>query len=834
MMLRNQKYARMQAMRMLGVLMLFGLSLLDVAHADIRRVEPGKILRLRPDEGLLVIGVDTSAPLHSAHFRRVESVFDGAALRLLDRGRTGALYVATAGSYRWDDIYLTRAFHYELGDRDDLTFEVMAGAISYGGDLIFRLQRQDRGRMHVTNRGLRALDWLDKEHPGLLAQFEFHVAGEYPDPFPAFYLDARKDRSPASWHRDKSSLVPHPAEASISALDLWRHGHIDKVDINASGDMLAEAVVEGARWGLDLIDLKAGTATRIDNVDVPIARIDWSGDRAIVLSLGNPGMPQAVSIIHIGAPDPVSRLRQFRRIGMPGYGRLLDPLPNDPDHILFTSIDRRGGLMVHRVDINRDDDVHSVDLQARKRINHGVKNDIDWITDGDGNLRAAWVQGEDGARLLHWRDGEFHEVRLPRDEYFDPVALSADGSTLFALTDHGREQRDLVEFDPAQAVIRRTVFSKPGVDVISPLFDARRALIGVTYYDAGRIVSEYFAREDADIAQLLRDAFPGLGVRELDRDTSGDHRILWVDGSDRSPAIFHLDVRARRAELIDEHRPWLVEKKLAQSQRIEIVAEDGLRIEAFLTLPTTADKVPLIVFPHGGPIGVVDTRHFDPQVQFLAAHGFAVLQVNFRGSDGFGRAFRDAGKRSAGTAIEDDIDAAIEHVLTRFPIDAERMCIVGGSYGGYSALMAAIRWPNRFRCAISIAGVTDWALQFTASDTARNKNARALLADYFGDPRTDAAQIMRVSPVYRANELKIPVMLAHGTADDRVEYEHSLRLLRMLNFEGRPPTLLTLEKEGHALIELRSEVLLWNGVVGFLQKHLIESTAEAAEQSSEM
>jgi dipeptidyl aminopeptidase/acylaminoacyl peptidase len=207
-------------------------------------------------------------------------------------------------------------------------------------------------------------------------------------------------------------------------------------------------------------------------------------------------------------------------------------------------------------------------------------------------------------------------------------------------------------------------------------------------------------------------------------------------------------------------------------------------------------------------------------VQFLAGLGYAVLQVNFRGSEGYGRSFREAAEGNYGSLIEDDIDAAISQVLAEHPLDPNRICILGSSYGGYSALIASLRWPERFRCAASIAGVTDRLLRFSASDGAQSAEGRAELEKLMGDPNTDPDALQRASPVYRHAELKLPVLLAHGRADRRVDAEHSRRLERVLSQTGKPPVTLYFDTEGHGLSQTSNQQQLWTSIAAFLQQHL--------------
>jgi dipeptidyl aminopeptidase/acylaminoacyl peptidase len=194
--------------------------------------------------------------------------------------------------------------------------------------------------------------------------------------------------------------------------------------------------------------------------------------------------------------------------------------------------------------------------------------------------------------------------------------------------------------------------------------------------------------------------------------------------------------------------------------------------------------------------------------------------VNFRGSAGYGRAYLEAGRGGHGGSIEDDIDRALQVALAKFPLDEKRMCAMGTSYGGYSALISAVRWPDRYRCAISISGVSDRILFFTASDSAHTAAGRHNLEKYIDDPNTDLERIYQTSPVYRYEELKTPLLLVHGVQDERVDFEHTLRLSRMLNLAGRPPALIELPDEGHGVNLSKNIAKVYPAIAAFLRQYL--------------
>ena len=790
--------------------------------AGVRKVDPGESIELEPDEGLLVIGVDTPIDLKYLRVKRNGAWFDAGSLRSMKAGLTSQLYVVPEGKYRWDEVSVGY-FRFVMGDDEEYAFDVKPGVINYPGHLVFRPRGDFHALLHVTNRGLLSLDWLQQQHPTLIAEHELAYAGHYPDPFPAAY---RAARTGASKPEDVTRDPPAAGKLPISIADLWRDSRIADIDLNAAGDLLAlvinERVGEQLTSSVQMVDLIGLTSQHVLSAPEPIRRIDWSGDRALVVSVDATARQDAVFVLRASEARP-SASRRYERLNVPRLGLLVDALPEDPDHILFSTTDSRNDRRVHRLDIRTQKGLDDFRFQLKSAIDGGIDNDLAWFADGRGRLRAALAIEDDAVVLMHGQDGAFRKV-LDADaiDGFTPMALSADGDMLYGWTDKDRAQRDLVEFDPAKGSIGKTLFSRAGHDVQGVLFDSRRNLIGASYFEGGQVVSHYFDEDDTRHYLSLRQAFPDKSIAVLDRDADAKNFVLLVGGSDEPGSIYHYDAVAKRASLIEQTRPWLSGKRLGRARIVKAKSKDGFAIEAYLTLPPgePSAKLPLVVFPHGGPIGIRDSRYFDPEVQFLVSLGYAVLQVNFRGSEGFGTAFREAGRRSYGTLIEDDIDVALSAALAEYPLDPDRMCVIGASYGGYSALVSAIRWPERFRCVVSMSGISDQLLFFTASDSGRSAEGRKALEQAIGDPRRDLDAMRRNSPLYRIDALDAPVMLVHGTEDLRVDQEHSRRLVRMLNLAGRPPTAIVLEGEGHGIEDKKNMKRVWEGVAGFLRAHL--------------
>jgi len=794
------------------------LFLVTQAHASIREVDPGDTPHIGANEGFLVIAVDTDFAIEALRLQRSGSL----SAELLGDIKPGVklqLYVASAGEYNFDHISPGRSgYQYRLGNDAEFHFAVKAGVINYPGDLIVRKAGFLQANIWLSNRGLRAMDWMETTHPSLQS-YRLSYTGLYPDPFPDFYREKRGTRAMDVATFDAPTKPPVDDKLPIDIEDLWRPSRVEMVRINGGGDLVAEVSRDKDVWNVDLINLMRATSVRLVKTEASVAALDWKTDRTLILTLSRE-VPRNVAVIQITDADADHPHAEM--FSAPRAGYVVDMLASDTTHILFGSQSPSGHLRVDRIDVSSKQAIEASTFKD-DRLNSGVLGATDWLADGTGKLRAAIAPKDGKTTLFYGAEGNYRAITLPGSPgSLRPVGLAPEGDLIYALADEGRSQRDLVTFDPVSQTIRSTLFSKPRVDVESLLVDRHRRAVGVLYYQEGNLVSEYFDAERARLNANVARAFPGESVVITDYDDTERHVILRVDSATRPATYFHLDMTKNRASVLDDGHPWFQGRTFAPTTVIHANGTDGLPIEAFLTLPkTTPDKPrPLVVVAHGGPIGIRDAVRFDPNVQLIASLGYAVLQVNFRGSEGYGKAFREAGKGQYGTLIEDDIDAALTAALSSYPLDKQRMCALGMSYGGYSSLISSIRWPGRFRCVISMMGVSDWPLLFTASDSGRSKSGRKALEDAFGDPRLNMDSQLKTSPLYKYEELKTPLLLVHGTEDQRVDFEHTRRLERMLALADHRPSLIELKGAAHGITTPEERKLVWPAVARFLEDHL--------------
>jgi dipeptidyl aminopeptidase/acylaminoacyl peptidase len=262
---------------------------------------------------------------------------------------------------------------------------------------------------------------------------------------------------------------------------------------------------------------------------------------------------------------------------------------------------------------------------------------------------------------------------------------------------------------------------------------------------------------------------------------------------------------------------------MAPMKAIQFQARDGLAIKGYLTLPKGASgrNMPMVVLPHGGPFFVSDAWEYTPEVQLLASAGYAVLQVNFRGSDDRGRWFSQAGARQWGGTMQDDVTDATRWAIGQGIADASRICIYGSSYGAYAALEGAAKEPGLYKCAAGYVGVYDLPMMFSEGDTRELASGRTYLHDWIGEP----SQLGAVSPVNQADRIKVPVFLAAGREDERAPVGHTERMESALKRAGVPVETLYYDGEGHGFYKPEHRREFYARLLAFLSRSLGGATA---------
>jgi dipeptidyl aminopeptidase/acylaminoacyl peptidase len=782
-------------------------------------VAQAAVPELRRGQGLLVLGVASDVPIDRLRIERLDGPFGGWT-RAFTEGDSVALRAVPAGSYRIALIEFHGGRYIDLPSRFDLVFDVREGVASYPGTLELRQKGFSAWSATLTNRAARIIGALERQHGAAAPSIEY--TGRGPDPFPQFLRDLRA-ATPGNALPAAVPFADEPVARGIPAATIFDTRGVAAVRISPDGRRIADASRTADGWRVAVLDLTDGEAIEVYAGPLPVTDIAWASAQTLVIGAWAGFSGSRAVVVRF---DGRAGGRPVRAEVIPYEGRLLSRVRGDPGRIVFLRqvVGDDDPLQLHRVAVDGARIKHG-DFRRAARLDAGLDDDSGWLVDSSGALRIA-ITGELASRKVMFREGNGRKWRqllaIDSLDTFLPVAMAADGRGFYAVTDHGRAQRDLLRYRVDDPTSPEVVHSLAGTDIENAIVRAADgAVIGVQYQRDGQLESVHFDEGLRSLQAGMRAALPGQRVAIIDLSDDGKRALVLASGPTDPGTWYLLDRRAATLEPLGRFAPHLADLAFREPQLVEVPSGGGATLQAILTMPEPGPaRAPLVVMPHGGPIAVADNLEFDRAVQYLVSRGYAVLQVNYRGSDGFGRAFREAGMRSQGRGIEDDIEAAIDHVLARHPLDRDRVALAGASYGGYSALMGLVRAPDRYRCAVSIAGVGDIPLQFTSSDSSRDAARRALLARIWGDPLQELDALRQVSPVYRGDAIRAPVLLVHGLDDERVVSEHSERMRLVLQLRGAAVSTVAIEDEGHSLSGPGTRARVYGHVAAFLDRCL--------------
>lgn len=489
---------------------------------------------------------------------------------------------------------------------------------------------------------------------------------------------------------------------------------------------------------------------------------------------------------------------------------VIDLLPDDPEHVLMPIVEDYG-QGVARVDIYKNR-IRKL-LQARRSVwgywsdgrgNPRIRRDVD-KTHSDLQVRLA---GEERWRPLHRYEPEDLE-----DEYW-PVGFGPDPDTLFVLDLHEGRIALFEEKLSKAGSVRTLVYSHPEVDLGGVLSLGKFGRPVGVHYTLDRPIAHYF---DARVREFDGQIREELGDRSLTFvDESWDRRFYLVHASSDVDGgrYYRFDSESGELMLVTVQHPWLEEEPLAPMTPVRFEAEDGVEVPGYLTRLEKggARPAPTIVLPHGGP-DARDVWGYDWFTQFFASQGYVVLQANYRGSGGYGDAWQGEGGYKGWRRVVADIEAGVRHLVATNVADPERICIVGWSFGGYAALMSAIEHPSRYRCVVSIAGVTDPADLVSASWGLGRRFRKAQIG-------RDPEVVKQGAPERRASEIQAPVMLVHAEKDINVRFDHGEKMRDALEREDKPMVFVEYEDDDHQIHRQPNRIDMLQRIGVFLETHL--------------
>ncbi|UGB37286.1 alpha/beta hydrolase family protein [Frateuria soli] len=323
----------------------------------------------------------------------------------------------------------------------------------------------------------------------------------------------------------------------------------------------------------------------------------------------------------------------------------------------------------------------------------------------------------------------------------------------------------------------------------------------------------------AKLHMALSKAFPGSFVDFLNYSDDGK-QLLFLVSSDRDPGSYYLiDTTSFKVRKLFAIEPWIDPAKMAERRPLRFKASDGTELEAILTIPPGRPErnLPMVLLPHGGPYWTSDDWYYDNNAQFLASRGYLVLQVNYRGSSGRGKNFSESGYLKWGTRIQQDLIDGVKWAIDQHYADAGRICVFGASFGGYSAMMAPIRAPGLFKCAVGYAGVYDLKMMYNKGDVRRRESGRSYLTTVIGK---DDAALDANSPDKLADRIDVPVLLIHGEDDERAPFAQAKAMRAALEAAHKPYEWMSKPHEEHGFFSEKNNVELYNTLQAFLEKYI--------------
>jgi dipeptidyl aminopeptidase/acylaminoacyl peptidase len=630
-----------------------------------------------------------------------------------------------------------------------------------------------------------------------------------------------------------------------------KYDEFGDIKLSPSGEHAAYMTGKYGRSAVAVISMKDRKITGGGRVPdgFEVYDFDWVSNTRLVYQIAErqPGMAKPSPTGEMGAIDIDNKNNKFiygYRAGEQTTGthlkvreasyatpEIIEPLLADQKNILIAEYPWKEGASAWH------DDPDAKPLITRLNVYTGEKHSLGraplagatLLADHNEQVRFAIGLNDHFKLTVLWKPdpkGDWTAFELPgfQDQSVIPRLLTEDNrSVIFTGTRDKESLVALYSLDLTTKEISK-LYGFEKTDVASVIMDfAGRNVVGVVSYLDKPLV--HWLNEDDRSAKLYRAlsrAFPNQTVEIASATRDGRIAVVSVS-SDVNPGDYYLfDTQTMKADYLQAASKWIDPAAMRPKEPFSMKARDGVELHGYVTQPAGTGPFPLVVLPHGGPHGVRDYWDYDWEVQLLANRGYAVLQVNFRGSGGFGDEFEESGFGNWGASMQDDVTDATQWTIEKKIASAERICIFGASYGGYAALQGAVREPKLYKCAIGYAGIYDLELMLSSADIPRSKSGREYLRQALGDDRN---RMHAYSPVYNADKIQVPVLLIHGKEDGRADFEQAKRMKAALVKNNKQLEWMALSREGHGVYDEETRREVYERIIAFLDRNLKNGAA---------
>lgn len=451
-----------------------------------------------------------------------------------------------------------------------------------------------------------------------------------------------------------------------------------------------------------------------------------------------------------------------------------------------------------------------------------------WMTDHDGRLRMATAIVDGVNTQILYRDTEDEPFRPVLTTNFRDVVsfmeFTPDNKEVYAATNLHRDKTILVRMNPATCEELEVLYENERYDIASISYSRKRKkLLSVYCTGHKEPVRHYFDAEEEQLRQRIKAHFPNQRYGIADTDKAEANYLIYVGGDRTRGSYWHYNALTDEAKKIADLAPWIKPDEMNAMHPVSYTTRDGLQIEAYLTLPDgltpdTAKQLPVVVNPHGGP-WARDCWGYSSEVQFLSNRGYAVFQMNFRGSTGYGRHFLEASYKQWGLKMQDDITDGVKWLIEQGIANPNRIAIYGGSYGGYATLAGLTFTPDLYACGIDYVGVSN-LFTFMQTIPPYWRPMLEMMYEQVGHPEHDADQLAATSPALHADKIKVPLFVAQGANDPRVNKAESDQMVEALRQRGVVVEYMVKDNEGHGFHNQENRFDFYRAMERFLEAHL--------------
>jgi dipeptidyl aminopeptidase/acylaminoacyl peptidase len=485
------------------------------------------------------------------------------------------------------------------------------------------------------------------------------------------------------------------------------------------------------------------------------------------------------------------------------------------DHVLV-SLNRRDSTVF---------DAYRLNIQSGKLslLLKNPGNITKWYSDPAGKLRMA-IASDGVNETLLYRDDESQKLSPVLTNNFKtsilPVAFSADNSCIYALSNKNRDKMALVELDCKSGMEHRTIYSNPDVDVTDAIYSIKKGKLTYAWYETWKKERHYLDDSVKSMFNKLEKLLPNTEIRVSNSD-SAEKKFIVRSYTDRNPGSFYqYTLDENKLVKLSDINPTVAVENMSEMKPVSFKTRDSLSVNGYLTLPKgrVEKNLPVVVMPHGGS----DARNswgYNSEVQFLANRGYAVFQVNFRGSKGYGKKFWIAGFKEWGGKMQDDITDGVRWLISEKIADSSRIAIYGYSFGGFSALHGLISRPDLYRCGASYSGFTN-LFTYLKDIPPYYRPYQQMYYEIVGNPEIDADYFRAVSPVFHTDKIKAPVLIAQGARDPRVNMNETNQFVKELKKRKVPVTYILKDDEGHSFRKIENRLEFYRELEIFLDKNL--------------